>query len=230
MSAYLLGEEYDHISPQLLESSLPNSMLWSTSNSKEWQNGSRGDPLPSFHAAIEAIFRDKTFDTRLCDFARLILLHGVYSHIESMRRLLSGPLGRWKPSLRENPVTGVDSPSETALVSDEELTTEIQLSNWRNAGLDCIDVLHWAANGTIAAASGLEHPLVMHLHFSRTVITAPLLSIRSFAEFLASQVTGCNIPGISICSREDAVRAEHQILEWAQRDQVGSPDTQDPMS
>lgn len=230
MSAYLLGHEYDHISPQLLQTCLPNSSLWSTSNSKEWQNGSRGDPLPSLHAAIEAIFRDKTFDRRLCDFARLILLHGAYSHIDSMRRLLSGPLGKWRPSLRGHQVAGANSPSETVLLSDEELTTEMQLSDWRNAGLDCIDVLHWAANGTIAAASGLEHPLVMHLHFSRTVITAPLLSIRSLATFLASQVSGSISPYISICSREDAVRAERHILEWAQRDQVGSPDPHDPTS
>lgn len=222
MSAYTLGIDNHPISPQVLETSLPNHALWSTASSSEWADCHHQQPLPSLFSAIDTIFRDKSFDSRLCEFGRLILLHGVYSQVGMMQRIHSGPLGNWTPSLREPELETAFTSHEAGSSHGLKPLTSHQLSNWRSAGLDCVDVLHWAANGTIAAASGFENPLVMHLHFSRTLVSAPVSSIQLLATFLASQTPTSLASEQPVFSRDDAAIAEHRIIEWAQRDQVQS--------
>ncbi|KAJ5107044.1 hypothetical protein N7456_003719 [Penicillium angulare] len=59
-------------------------------------------------------------------------------------------------------------------------------SKWRNSACDCLDILHWTANSTIAKAAGLEHPTVLHLHMARLILLAPFREIRSLATSLAA--------------------------------------------
>ena len=96
-------------------------------------------------------------------------------------------------------------------------------ASWRNASLDCVDVLHWAANATIAQLSGAEHSTVFHLHMSRVVLLAPYDSIQTLALSIAAlarnRPTGLHIP-----SREEGKEAEQEVLHWAQRDEVSNHD------
>lgn len=93
------------------------------------------------------------------------------------------------------------------------------LNSWRNAALDCVDVLHWAANGVIAQQAGIEHATVLHLHLSRAVILAPLDQIQILAESIAAYVQGSVFKALDGSTRHTAMIAERDILEWAQRDQ-----------
>ena len=92
-------------------------------------------------------------------------------------------------------------------------------SAWRNTALDCVDVLHWAANGMIAQLSGAEHPTVSHLHLSRVILLVPYREIVTLALFsISSAPTAWKCP-----NREEAVAAEEEVLRWAQQDEVCFP-------
>jgi hypothetical protein len=83
-------------------------------------------------------------------------------------------------------------------------------SRWRNCACDCLDVLHWAANSAIGAASGVEHPTVLHLHIARVVVLTPYQDIRKIALTKA---------GENILS-EKAVRESREYIErWLVDDQ-----------
>lgn len=84
-------------------------------------------------------------------------------------------------------------------------------SKWRNNACDCLDILHWTANGTIAKAAGLEHPTVLHLHAARIVLLVPFREIRCLAVSLANET-------IRWSEHQKAVE-EHHIRRWVKYDQ-----------
>ncbi|RSL49764.1 hypothetical protein CEP54_012255 [Fusarium duplospermum] len=55
------------------------------------------------------------------------------------------------------------------------------MSKWINSACDCLNILHWNANGTAAKAGGLEHPTILHLHLSRLLLLTPLEHIQHVA-------------------------------------------------
>jgi hypothetical protein len=89
-------------------------------------------------------------------------------------------------------------------------------SNWRNAALDCVDTLHWAANATIASLLGAEHPTVLHLHFSRVVLLVPRDMLITLARYLEAPESVRKIAA----NQQKALQAEREISEWAQQDGV----------
>lgn len=88
---------------------------------------------------------------------------------------------------------------------------------WRNAALDCVDVLHWWANGVIALQSGMEHPTVLHLHFSRIVLLVPVKEIMLLIASVSSRESG----GTRQTPAAEVYEAEREVLRWAHRDEVG---------
>lgn len=168
--------------------------------------------MPCLSSATVTLFREKQAISELGQFSRVALLHGVYREIFQLKDCFTRPLGNWIPSIQQMATGNPKSPSEPG-------HGESLLDSWRNAALDCIDVLHWAANGTIALQAGAEHPTVLHLHLSRTILLAP---IEAF-QFLADSVVSCaqegsSTRGIETTSRQRVVKAQRDILEWAQRD------------
>lgn len=94
------------------------------------------------------------------------------------------------------------------------------ISGWRNAALDCVDVLHWAANAKIASLSGAEHPMVLHLHYSRIVLLVPRVALMTIVESVLPVPSG-NEGGVRRSHSQKVIEAaEHLIREWAQRDSV----------
>ena len=173
--------------------------------------------------AVQTLFIDKTLKTDLGEYSRILTLHGVYSELFQVKAYFSRGLSFWTPSAQRMPHevrAGVHSaPSIPEQPSRKGLPENPAFASWRNASLDCVDVLHWAANGKIAQLAGAEHPTVMHLHMSRVVLLSPHGSIRKLALSIASlaQVSVLEIP---LPSREDGREAEREILQWAQRDEV----------
>lgn len=157
--------------------------------------------------------------TELGQFGRLILLHGVFREIFQLKDCFARPLGNWFPSIQQQTPAHDDQTPSGPPVSDRGGRS--LLNSWRNAGLDCVDVLHWAANGTIALQAGAEHPFVLHLHLSRTILLAPFDQFQVLAHSvikfaLAQKNTSTTLDA---AHRQTAVDAEREILEWAQRDQ-----------
>jgi hypothetical protein len=60
-------------------------------------------------------------------------------------------------------------------------------AKWRNSACDCLDILHWHANSIIGAASGMEHPTVLHLHLARVILLTPHRQILRLAELMTSE-------------------------------------------
>jgi predicted membrane protein len=151
----------------------------------------------------------------LSQFSHVILLHGVYREIFQLKDCFARPLGKWVPSMQQ----ALDESSARKNTSVLDANGQSLLSSWRNAALDCVDVLHWAANATIALQAGAEHPTVLHLHFSRTVLLAPFDQIQILAASIASVSPNFALAQTDASSGEQIAEAEHDVLNWAQRDQ-----------
>jgi hypothetical protein len=152
----------------------------------------------------------------LGQFSQVILLHGVYREIFQLKDCFARPLGNWVPSIQQ---TATDNNSDCSSPSISGRGGESLFNSWRNAALDCIDVLHWAANSTIALQAGKEHPTVLHLHLSRTVLLAPLSRFQTLAKCIVSFAQDSAPRTLDASSRKQIIGAERDILEWAQRDQ-----------
>lgn len=84
-------------------------------------------------------------------------------------------------------------------------------SKWRNSACDCLDILHWTANGTIAKANGREHPTILHLHTARIIILAPFREIRLLVNLLLTR-------GVDWEDRQRIIEW-HYLLRWIKHDQ-----------
>jgi hypothetical protein len=91
------------------------------------------------------------------------------------------PLSFWNPTAKKQS-------RETAIPTGSVWLPGIpSYSKWRNSACDCLDILHWTANSTIAKAAGLEHPTILHLHVARLFLLAPFREMRSLATALATE-------------------------------------------
>ncbi|KAH6962775.1 hypothetical protein DER45DRAFT_582476 [Fusarium avenaceum] len=182
--------------------SLPHDILWAHTSSSDWiQAYRRVDSNPTLETALGELFRERTAKADLGEFSRIVLLHAVHQEYTTVNTYCKRPLSSWIP--QNNPERH----------SDESHLLQLSHSNWRNAALDCVDTLHWAANATIASLLGAEHPTVLHLHFSRVVLLVPRTAIATLAKYLQE-------PGHmrKAASQQGALQAEREISEWAQQD------------
>lgn len=185
-----------------------------------------GNPNPSLGKATNELFQTKSIKSDLGEFSHCIILHELYNEIANITTYHSRQLASWTPT-SDSTSTFPTSLSESLGPGHRKLIVlghSVQHSNatsdWRNAALDCIDVLHWAANAKIASLSGVEHPMVLHLHYSRIVLLVPRVALMTIAES-ALPVSNVNATGIRYHHSQKAVEAaEHRIREWTQRDSV----------
>ncbi|KAF0642649.1 hypothetical protein FPSE5266_05554 [Fusarium pseudograminearum] len=185
------------------EITLPRDDLWSQTCSSDWsQRYRRVEENPSLSSAVSTIFRDRTAKSDLGEFSRILLLHAVYREYSTVNTYCKRPLSSWMP--QNNP----DHQSE------DSSALNLTESNWRNAALDCVDTLHWAANGTIALLLGAEHPTVLHLHFSRVVLLVPREMLMRLAKYMEAPDNVRKMES----NQQKALQAEREISEWAQQD------------
>lgn len=160
---------------------------------------------------MNSLFLNKELKNDTGGFGSLILLHGIYQEVSKVREYHARALSSWVPSLQRIS----QSPSDSR---DLDIQNAANISNWRNAALDCVDVLHWAANSTIAKAAGVEHPTVLHLHFARVVLLAPYHSIHTLARSIIN-LKPDSISANRFISKDEASAAEQDVLRWAQQDE-----------
>ncbi|KAG8159116.1 hypothetical protein KVR01_010777 [Diaporthe batatas] len=161
---------------------------------------------PTLEKALKILYVEKRLLKNTGDFARILLINGLYCQTWDVGTLLNRSLLRWTPSSRKGDAESQDLTGPVWL-------PQIPLYNqWRNAACDCLDVLHWIANSDIAKA-GTETATVLHLHFARVVLLAPYESIRKLADLLVSE-------NISHSDSAQRIRAEcQQVRKWITEDQ-----------
>ena len=224
------------------QADLPHDGLWAAATEGEWNElyGMISSLLfgpdfwrcvltclgnPSLSSAVPQIFQDKQVKPDLGEFSRTILLQGVCHEIFQITDYYKRQLSSWIPSAQlphSSNITDREQSNENTEANRSKWLTDVSIfSSWRNAALDCVDTLHWAANATIALLFGAEHPTVMHLHLSRIVLLVPYDEIITLALSVGSSTslkTGRNCRP----TRQEAIAAEHEILQWVQRDEVRS--------
>lgn len=125
------------------------------------------------------MFIEKKLVTGISEYSHILLIHALYRRMWEVGDNSRHPLSFWNPTAKKQP-RGSVIPSGAIWLPGIP-----SYSKWRNSACDCLDILHWTANSTIARAAGLEHPTVLHLHASRLVLLAPFREIKSLATSLA---------------------------------------------
>lgn len=161
---------------------------------------------PTLEKALKILYVEKRLLKDTGDFARIILINGLYCQTWDVGTLLNRSLLRWTPSSRKGDAESQDLTGPVWL-------PQIPLYNqWRNAACDCLDVLHWIANSDIAKA-GTENATVLHLHFARVVLLAPYESVRNLTNLLVSESIRHGDPA-------QRFRTEcQQVRKWITEDQ-----------
>ncbi|KAJ6102575.1 hypothetical protein N7486_005002 [Penicillium sp. IBT 16267x] len=158
----------------------PASDLHSSDHS---QTSSRTSPYTvneSLHDAVHILYIEKRLVSGIGEFSHILLIHALYHRMWEVGDYFRRPLSFWTPTAKKQS-------RETAIpIGSVWLPGIPSYSKWRNSACDCLDILHWTANSTIAKAAGLEHPTVLHLHAARLVLLAPFREIRSLVTSLTS--------------------------------------------
>ncbi|KAJ9142498.1 hypothetical protein NKR23_g7305 [Pleurostoma richardsiae] len=193
---------------------LPDDRLWTAQNAEEWLNRrNRCSRNPTLPAAVHKLFVDRQMKADLGEYSNLLLLHGVFRHIFRIRGDSKRTLYTWDPSAQKPSNDDIDD-TDGSIPNPNQRDA---LTKWQSAAMDCVDVLHWSANSTIGQLSGAEHATVFHLQFSRVVLCSPYEKLRVIAEYLGSLTQGRQEG--SRWMIEDAVKAENEVLQWAQQDE-----------
>ncbi|KAK4940933.1 hypothetical protein LTR10_019087 [Elasticomyces elasticus] len=188
--------------------------LWVATHASEFEQlrtTSVADP-PSMGEALQDLYIDKRLFPKLGEFSHILLIHGLFHRTWEVRTAVTQSLSRFEPSAQKQKSKQLTS-EEPAWPPAVDL-----FARWRNSACDCLDILHWSANATIGAASGMEHPTVLHLHLARIVLLAPLNNIILFSHYLirSSKESNRLFPPVSPAEAE-----EHRglIQRWAVQDQ-----------
>jgi hypothetical protein len=160
--------------------------------------------------AMEAVYMEKLLPPQLGEFSSALLVNAIYRNTKNILLKEHNHLSSWTPSaVAQRRI----SDSSTSMQSTW-LPTDPTTMKWRNSACDCLDILHWSANSTVARRSGFEHHTILHLHLARLIILTP-------TEYIHTLVTTTVSEHQHASSAETRLRhstAHHQILDWAVRD------------
>ena len=168
----------------LADATLPlpcHEMLWTISNAEEWDKAMSGYvPPPPLQESLQQLYVDKRLPRERGEFARILLVHGLYQRSWEVERYFRNPLSNWTPTAKKQE-------SAKLLPAPPIWLPSISTYNkWVNSTCDSLDILHWQANATIGQASGLEHPTVGHLHLARVVLLSPINHIVKLAKVMTN--------------------------------------------
>lgn len=133
----------------------------------------------SLYTAVHMLYIEKKLVSETSEFSHILLIHALYHRMWEVGDNFRRPFSFWNPTAKKQS-------RESAIPSGSVWLPGIpSYSKWRNSACDCVDILHWTANSTIAQAAGMEQPTVLHLHASRLVLLTPFKEIRALATSLA---------------------------------------------
>ena len=178
---------------------------WRAASAEEWESlATTISQAPSLKDALQELYIDKRLPRDRGEFARIIMIHGLFQRTWEVDRYYGNPLSHWSPTAKKQ--ASID------ILPDEPISLPSipTYAKWQNSVCDCIDILHWQANATIGQASGLEHPTVAFLHLSRVVLLSPINAIVRYASILS------NGDDTTVPERE---REAKTIRRWATQSQ-----------
>jgi hypothetical protein len=159
----------------------------------------------SLYDAVLTLYIEKRLVPDIGEFSHVLLIHALYHRMWEVGDYFRRPLSFWNPTAKKQS-------RKLAIPSGSVWLPGIpSYSKWRNSACDCLDILHWTANGTIAKANGHEHPTILHLHTARIILLAPFREIRLLVHLLATQK-------VSWEDRQQVIEW-HYILRWIKHDQ-----------
>ncbi|KAL2840967.1 fungal-specific transcription factor domain-containing protein [Aspergillus pseudoustus] len=185
-------------------------------NDKTWQAGSfriwKGlreetseQEKISLYDAVLTLYIEKRLVPGIGEFSHVLLIHALYHRMWEVGDYFRRPLSFWNPTAKKQS-------RKLAIPSGSVWLPGIpSYSKWRNSACDCLDILHWTANGTIAKANGHEHPTILHLHTARIILLAPFREIRLLVQLLATQK-------VNWADRQQVIEW-HYVLRWIKHDQ-----------
>ncbi|KAE8310705.1 fungal-specific transcription factor domain-containing protein [Aspergillus transmontanensis] len=182
--------------------------LWRASSADAWARlyeKTAGREEVSLYNAVLTLYIEKKLVANIGEFGHILLVHALYHRMWEVGDYFRRPLSFWNPTAKKQP-------REAAIPSGSVWLPGIpSYSRWRNSACDCLDILHWAANSTIAKASGLEHPTVLHLHEARIILLVPFHEIKTLVTSLAAEK-------VRWSARQQTIEW-HYILRWIKHDQ-----------
>ena len=197
-----------HTMLSLSDTTLPlpcHEKHWRADNAEEWASGTSAQKSPpSLRGALQELYIDKRLPRDRGEFARIIMIHGLFQRTWEVERYFRDPLTHWTPTAEKQSSRAILPPEPVSLLSFPGYT------KWQNSVCDCIDILHWQANATIGQASGLEHYTVAFLHLSRVVLLSPIGTIVRYAKTLI---------GLHKTSPSNVAVDKRTIRRWATQDQ-----------
>lgn len=170
-----------------------------------------GSPLPaspSLHSAIQLAYIEKRLQSSTGEFSRILCIHALFRRTWEVEDYFRHPLTLWSPTAEKQDVSVIEQSMPVLLPGIETYT------KWRNSACDVLDMLHWHANSVIGAASGMEHPTVLHLHLSRVVLLTPLRQIVQLAQLMPLEA--------SSDAAFDITTTRQHVQSWALEDQYKS--------
>lgn len=157
--------------------------------------------------ALEILYVEKGLPPNLDDLGTNVLICAIYRRTKEAFRQYQTPLTSWIPTAH---VSQHWRPAVCSTTTETWPPALPILSKWRNSACDCLDILHWNANGAIAKAGGWEHPAVLSLHLSRLLILAPIHELQRIAPSTSVQQHAIE---------EDCLDRRDHIPGWVFNDQ-----------
>lgn len=151
---------------------------------------------------------EKRLPTNLSEFSTILLIYAVYRKNRDVICQYQTQLSSWRPT------ANVQTRVESGAVDETWPPSTSLLSSWRNSACDCLDILHWCANGKAAHAAGWEHPTILHLHLARLVLLTPMEHMQVLA---AASVPSARASGPLFSAR--CAKARSHVLQWVICDQ-----------
>ncbi|KAL3439271.1 fungal-specific transcription factor domain-containing protein [Aspergillus tetrazonus] len=185
-----------------------NENIWHAASSRIWK-GLREEISEqekiSLYDAVLILYIEKRLVPEIGELSHILLIHALYHRMWEVGDYFRRPLSFWNPTAKKQS-------RKLAIPSGSVWLPGIpSYSKWRNSACDCLDILHWTANGTIAKANGHEHPTILHLHTARIILLAPFREIRLLVNLLATQKVNWE-------DRQQVIEW-HYILRWIKHDQ-----------
>ncbi|KAL4968821.1 putative C2H2 transcription factor [Aspergillus stella-maris] len=185
-----------------------NEKIWHATTSRIWK-GLREEISEqekiSLYDAVLTLYIEKKLVPEIGELSHILLIHALYHRMWEVGDYFRRPLSFWNPTAKKQS-------RKLAIPSGSVWLPGIpSYSKWRNSACDCLDILHWTANGTIAKANGHEHPTILHLHTARIILLSPFREIRHLVNLLATQKVNWD-------DRQQVIEW-HYILRWIKHDQ-----------
>jgi len=155
-------------------------ILWEAETASHWnQIHQISSTMPSLANASHRLHLEKRMESTLGEFTRILIIHSLYHWCWHLERHYSDPLTHYTPVSSRTLIT-----DHRAFGHKIWLAEVGDFSRWRDSLCDSVDTIHWRAISVTGARLGSEHPLILHCHFSRMVILAPIEEILSLAKRL----------------------------------------------